>query len=134
MADNQLAFFSKMNEASTLVGVPASTQEERKALANAVMSPTGKLGDFVNMEITLKNFYMEKISMTTEDGELRDGYRTVLIDAAGNSYATSSTGVANSLKTIISFFGTPENWGDGLPVIVKQINTGSTRVYSLQLA
>lgn len=136
MAKNELGFWNKDSEATTLIGVTPATEEDKKILVNAIMSPEAKLGDYVNMQIPLVNFYMEKVTFGADeetDTPEREGIRTVLIDQDGTSYSTASSGVVNALRTIVSFYGMPAAWEKPLLVAVKQINVGTNRVYTLNV-
>lgn len=130
---NALSVFNSKSDEISMVGRNPETIEERKAIVNGLTSPDYKLGDFVNMTINISNFYVERAKYQKDDGTETDGYRIVLIDDEGKTYTCGSTGVANALKTIIGFFGLPEEWGGPLPVRVKQILSGDLRILSLEV-
>lgn len=133
MAKNELGFFNPHSEESNLVGIVPQTREEQKAIINGLNSPDHKLSDYINLQLNIVNFYIERTEYTNEDNEVREGFRTILIDAAGDTYTTGSNGVVNALRTILAFCGTPDTWEGGLTVRVKEINRGNMRVLTLEL-
>lgn len=129
---NELAIFEKDNETTMVLGKQPEGENEMVAMVNAVNSPSHRIADMVNMEINVVNFYVEKTQINN-DGVIVDAFRTVLIDDNGESFGAVSVGVVNSLKNIVSFMGMPNIWERPLTVRVKEINTGTNRVLSLQL-
>lgn len=61
---------------------------------------------------------------TNEDGEVlyTTQPRTVLIDAAGNTYSSVSQGVLGSLQKIIALYG-PPSWPEGLKITARRVKT-----------
>lgn len=135
MNDEGTCFMMEGSAHNTYCSLAVKTQEEKKALFNHINSPDKKLGDFVNMEINLKNVYAETCTyINKETGEATPGVRMVLIDADNVAYASSSSGIYNALTKIFQLFGLPSSWKTPLKVRVKQISAGDNkRVYTLEL-
>lgn len=135
MKGTELSIFNRTSEETTLVGRIPRDDEEKKVLVNALSSPAARVGDMVNLEFSLTNFYIEKTSFLNDDtGEVIEGFRTILIDDEnGMTYGTSSNGIANSLRTILTFYGMPDTWHSPLRVKVKELNIGTNRVYTLEV-
>lgn len=103
------------------------TAEEKKALVNLMNNPDKRLADAINMEITVKDIYVEQVELVKEEtGEIKTCPRIVLIAEDGTSYGCVSYGILGSLKKIMAVYGQP-TWTD--PVVVKPvfINKGNDR-------
>lgn len=104
------------------------TDEERKALYNAVNAPAHRLSEFIGQDITISDVYVEIVNVTNEQtGEVSQAPRIVLFDGDGNSWSCTSTGVFGALKKLFAVFGTPDTWGAPLTLRVKQIERGNGR-------
>lgn len=104
------------------------TDEQRKALYNAVNAPAHKLSEFIGQEITISDVYVEIVDVTNEQtGERSQAPRIVLFDEGGESWTCTSMGVFGALKKLFAVFGTPDTWGAPLTLRVKQIERGNGR-------
>lgn len=104
------------------------TFDEQIDFYNMINAPAKKLGDFINMNISIKHVYAEECEyLDKETGELIPGVRIVLIDAQNVSYSTSSKGVFNCLTKIFKIFGHPAVWAAPINVMVKQITPSENR-------
>lgn len=132
---NELSVFSETTEdVSTVLGKQPETPEEKMAVVNAISSPTGGLNNIVNQELSLVNYYLEKITLTDkETGEVRDGIRTVLITENGDSFGSTSKGVAASLKALVMVYGSPYSWENPLKVKVVSEKAGKGTIYRLKM-
>lgn len=121
------------NEKQVICSFNASTMEEKKAFFNLMNNPTARTRECVNMEIALKDIYIEFIEMTNkETGEVTEAPRVVLIDADGKSYASVSYGIYNALKNILQIFG-PPTYDPPLKVRPKQISRGENNIMTLEV-
>lgn len=104
------------------------TPAERKAVFNAINSPSKSLRDFINKTIKLKHVFAEQCEFVDQNtGETVPGVRVVLIDEKGESYSTCSTGVFNGLSKLFSFYGTPDIWSEPVPITIKQITKSANK-------
>lgn len=111
----------------------ANTIEEKKKLYNAQNSPDGKLSDMINMEIAVKDVYVEIVKLTDQNtGEEINAPRIVLIDNEGKSYQCVSIGIFKCLAKIFNLFGTPDKWGSHLSLKVKQVKTSKGSALTLE--
>ena len=111
----------------------ANTIEEKKKLYNAQNSPDGKLSDMINMEIKVKDVYVEIVKLTYQNtGEEINAPRIVLIDNEGKSYQCVSIGIFKCLAKIFNLFGTPDKWGSHLSLKVKQVKTSKGSALTLE--
>ena len=78
MAKNELGFFNPHSEESNLVGIVPQTREEQKAIINGLNSPDHKLSDYINLQLNIVNFYIERTEYSNDDNEVREGFRTIL--------------------------------------------------------
>ena len=111
----------------------ANTIEEKKKLYNAQNSPDGKLADMINMEIDVKDVYVEIVKLTDQNtGEEINAPRIVLIDKDGKSYQCVSVGIFKCLAKIFNLFGTPDTWKTHLTLKVKQVKTNKGSALTLE--
>ena len=107
----------------------AESEQDKKDLFNALESCDALLNDCVGQEISIKDVYVEeKQVLDDETGESKTKYRTILFDENGQTYATGSYGIYNTLRKIIQIYGLPETWTESLKVKVskKPIGNGKT--------
>lgn len=101
-----------------------TTDEERKALYNAVNAPAHRLSDAIGEEITVTDVFCEVVDIINQEtGEVSKCPRIVLFSGE-ESWACVSAGVFGSLKKLFSVFGTPDTWESPLTLKVKQIERG----------
>lgn len=109
------------------------TAEERAKLYRAMTNPDHKVNDCINAEILLTDVFIEVVEMTnTETGELQKVPRVVLFAADGQTYAATSTGIFNAVKRLAMVYGAP-HWDMPIPVIIRQVQTGQKRFYTLDV-
>lgn len=140
-----------MNELSTLnvntnetyMSFNATTQDEKIRLYNAINVPDYKLSDFINRDINVRDVIIMGVEINREanpfdksDGdavdERRKANRVILIDMDGKSYAATSDGISNAVRTLMSVFGSL-HFEDGLTVTVKQVNVKRGSLLTLSL-
>ena len=101
------------------------TDEERKALYNAVNAPSHRLSEYIGQEIRVSDVYVEIVKLTNENtGEVTEAPRIVLF-GDGESWTCTSTGIFGALKKLFAVFGTPDTWHEPLTLRVKQIERGN---------
>lgn len=134
MIPGSMNFNAQLAETGQMMGYIPTDPTEQNHMINALSATNHNLSEYVNMEITIKNFVIENIHITDKDtGELRPAWRTVIVDADGTSYGCASTGVFNSIRHIVLFKGTPDQWNEPLTVRVKETNKGTSRILSLEI-
>lgn len=121
-------------------------------LYNAINSPGQRVKEMINKEITIRDVVVCRVTLSdkkdsgkkSEDediddddnpfvqGKGRTGFRTILIDMDGNSYAATSTGIYNSVSTMLSVFGTL-HFDKGLRVVVNQIEVKNGNTLTLEI-
>ena len=107
--------------------------EDKKIIANAIVSADHKLGDFINKIIRVKDIYIEPTTFVNEEtGETSNGHRIILFDESKTSYETCSTGVYNALKRIISIYGFP-TWEEPLEMEIKQIQRKERKIMTIKI-
>lgn len=119
--------------------------EGKKQLFNCINSPDGRLADFINKTINVRDVIVKKVTMTAksqpsqtnaqwaeDDAQEKEGFRVILIDTGGKSYTATSQGIYNSIATLMSIFGTL-HFDDGLPMEVKQVSTKNGNTLTLNL-
>ena len=110
---NELVIFNPENtmEREMYTTVDLNTEEARVDLFNATESADVLLNDIVGQTIVINNIYIEKNpikEVNDETGEVTfEGvkYRTILFDTDGQTYATGSYGIYNSVRKMIDLLG-----------------------------
>lgn len=134
MMQGNTNFKVQLEQSGQVMGYIPTDPTEQKHMINALSATSHSLSEYVNMEITIKNFVIEQIEIADKDtGELRPAWRTVIVDTDGSSYGCASIGVFNSIRHIVMFKGTPEQWNEPLTVRVKETNKGANRILSLEI-
>lgn len=140
-----------MNELSTLnvntnetyMSFNATTQEEKIKLYNAINVPDYKLSDFINKSISVRDVIIMGVEINREVNpfdknefdsvdDKRKANRVILIDMDGKSYAATSDGISNAVRTLMNVFGSL-HFEDGLNVTVKQVNVKRGSLLTLSL-
>lgn len=107
--------------------------EDKKVIANAIVSADHKLGDFINKVIRVKDLYIEPTEFFNEEtGETSNGHRVILFDENKTSYETCSTGVYNALKRIVSVYGFP-TWEVPIEMEIKQIQRKERKIMTIKI-
>ncbi len=101
---------------------------------NALESCDVRVADSIGQTIELKDVYIEKY-MKEKDGESKEAIRTILFDADGKSYVSTSFGIFNSIRRILNIFGEPKNWKEPKKVTFteRKLNDGK-KSFVLKLA
>lgn len=111
----------------------AETLEEKAKLFNLMNSPDYRISDCINKTIYVKDVYMEVVVCTNEEtGEVSNAPRVVVIDKDGVSYQSVSFGILNSVKKLMTIFGTP-TWEEPIPIVVKQVSKGKNKIYTFEV-
>lgn len=124
-AVNEVDFYSSMN---------LDKAENKALLFKAMTNPDKKISDMINMEINMRDIFVEIVEVRDENtGELNKAPRIVIIDTKGVSYSCVSQGIYNSLKRLMALFGQP-TWENGLKIKIQQINKKQRNILTIALA
>lgn len=123
-----LAAFNNPDAAfySTIQGVDFNT---RKAVLKAVTTSISIRDEHLGKPINLKDWIVQVISLTNEDGTVARVPRIVLIDDKGKAFHCISDGVSRSLQNIAVVMGDPKNWDSPLKIAVVEKSAGGTNRY-----
>lgn len=122
--DGQAMLVDLQTAQTSYCSMTPETDEDRKALYNAVNAPAHRLSEYIGQTITITDVYVEVVQITNEQtGEVTTAPRIVLF-GNGESWACVSTGVFGSLKKLFAVFGTPDTWEKPVTLQVKQIERG----------
>lgn len=106
----------------------AETQEQKAVLYNAMNAPEKRLKECVNLEINIKDVFVEVVNCTNKNtGLIEKCPRTVIIDDKGIGYQAVSLGVFSALKKLFAVYGEPISWEKPLRVRVKQISKSADK-------
>lgn len=114
------------------------SMEDKLKVLKATNTPDHRIKDFVNMEITIKDIYIETVNVLQEekDDNGNDVYqtcpRTIIVDDKGESYVAVSFGVFSSVKRIVELLGNPHEWDKPIKFKVKQITKGDRSILTFE--
>lgn len=136
MENNENAIAKQSDvQSKAFCSVKAETRAEKIKLFNALKECDFKLNDVVGSKISIKDvFYQEYVKKDKETGDIRTGHRTIIFGDDGKTYVTASNYLYNTLRQIISVFGSPAEWDEPLMVeVVKQSMKDGKSSLSLKL-
>lgn len=121
------------NKEVSFCSMTATTQEEKIKLYQAMNNPEKRISDCINLEIHLKDVFVEVVNLIDEiTGQQMKAPRIVLIDDKGVGYTCVSIGVFSALKKIFTIFGVP-TFKKPLTVIPTQITKGANKILTLNV-
>lgn len=136
---------SAINEMETQVmggcycSLPCETEEDKVKIYNVSQSSGHRLRECINMEIEMKDLFIELVELSKKDdtgndtGETTIAPRIVIIDVNGDTYSCCSSGIYLSLKRICGLYGMPNKWEHPITIIPVLISSGKNQVLSIRL-
>lgn len=120
--------------ATQYCSMKAESDKEKAALFNATNNPDFRLADMINMEVKVKDVFVEAVHCTNRDtGEVNICPRVVLIDDKNVGYQCVSIGVFSAIKKLFGIYGEPMYWSAPIKMIVKQITKGERQMLTLNV-
>lgn len=120
--------------ATQYCSMKAESDKEKAALFNATNNPDFRLADMINMEVKVKDVFVEAVHCTNRDtGEVNVCPRVVLIDDKNVGYQCVSIGVFSAIKKLFGIYGEPMYWSAPIKMIVKQITKGERQMLTLNV-
>lgn len=111
----------------------AKTQEEKIKLYQAMNNPEKRLSECINLEIKMKDVYVEVVNLIDEiTGQQIKAPRIVIIDDKGVGYTCVSIGIFSALKKVFQIFGVP-TYDKPLTVVPTQLTRGANKILTLNL-
>ncbi len=118
---------------TSFCSMKASTRAEKVKLYQAMNNPAKRLSECINLEIRLKDVYVEVVKCIDEKtGVEINCPRIVLIDDKGVGYTCVSVGVFSALKKLFQIFGVP-TYEEPLIVVPSQITSGQNKILTLNV-
>lgn len=117
---------------TSFCSMKATTKADKIKLYQAMNNPSKRLSDCINLEIHLKDVFVEVVNCTDELGMTQLCPRIVLIDDNGVGYTCVSIGVFSSLKKLFQIFGVP-TYKEPLTVVPTQITNGQNKILTLNV-
>lgn len=108
-------------------------ETDRAKVFNIINNTSKSLKDYVNMEITLVDIFIENVTLKNEFGESITVPRQIYIDENGESYTTCSSGCFNSVKKLIQIVGSPSP-DNPIKIIPKLVNKDKKNILKFDLA
>ena len=110
------------------------TEDDEIVLFNAMNNPTKRLGDCINMTISVRHVFCEIVDCTNrETGVTTKCPRIVLIGDDGESYQAVSIGIFSALKKIFSIKGEPTTWKKPVHLKVLQQSRGDRKMLTFEM-
>ena len=108
--------------------------EMKKKLYNAITSADNKMSDFINKVIKVKNILFTEGQITDQEtGEVRTSERAIVFDDEGKTYHTMSSGLLNSLHSLVAVFGDCNAWAEPIAVTVTRKETKNGQTFLLEI-
>ena len=117
---------------TSFCSMEATTKADKIKLYQAMNNPSKRLSDCINLEIHLKDVFVEVVNCTDDLGMTQLCPRIVLIDDKGVGYTCVSIGVFSSLKKLFQIFGVP-TYKEPLTVVPTQITNGQNKILTLNV-
>lgn len=106
--------------------IPADTPEGRMARYAAREGEAEQGRNVLNTEIVIQDLLLHSVTIRTEDGEVKDLLRAVMILSDGRMVGSCSTGIVGCLQTACREFGRPP-WRPGFRFKVISIGISNGR-------
>lgn len=123
---NEIQLFGQ-NQNPSFSSIKAESEEDKIKLLNALENCDFLLNDVSPCEIVVKDVYVQQYEKTTEDGDVKTKYRTILFDADGKSYVTTSSYFFFAMSKIFNVLGTPDKWSKSytFEIFKKTLKSGN---------
>lgn len=100
-----------------------SSRESGALILKAMANPTATLKAVADKKILyVTDVLAHDVKMVSEDGEVQDAIRVVLICENGDTVAGVSSGLRASLTNLMNVIGKPP-WNPSLPVFIASVTT-----------
>ena len=100
--------------------VDAATPEGKKTVYTAINS-ADNLRDLVGKTVNVVDFIIQEVDVVSDEtDETISVPRSVVVLEDGGVYAATSNGIFNSIRNILSIFGSPRTWAGPLSVKVEE--------------
>lgn len=110
-----LSLTNGMGEVVSTVDV--STMEGKVRQFDALQDAQ-PIAHFLGKKIELTDIIMQSVEIAdSQTGELNPAVRVILVDKGGQSYSSVSETIVKDVRTLLTVFGAPREWGG--PLIVK---------------
>jgi hypothetical protein len=120
---------AEMQSAGFFSTVDASTDEGKKTVYTAINSAES-LRDLVGKTVHVVDFIVQEVEVVSDEtDETISVPRSVIVLDDGSVYAATSNGVFNSIRNILSIFGSPRTWGAPLTVKVDEKSTRRNNMF-----
>lgn len=126
----------------TFISFSPDTFEGKKEMYNAINNPDKRINEMINMEIRVRDVILTGVELANsgddrnsfEDNpfDKRKAIRTIIIDDEGRSYVATSDGIATSIRSLYSVFGTL-HFDEPVTVVVKQITVKKGTMLTLMM-
>jgi len=106
--------------------IPNNSPANTAKIMNAMNGGERNLGELDGKVIYAKDMLMHSVEFENDDGEMQEATRIVLIEENGNAYGSTASGIASSLKTILTLMGMPP-WATPLALTSQEFTTRKKR-------
>lgn len=112
--------------------INAATFEDRIRIVSA-LSGSESADDNKGAVINLKDFVIQAVDITDDNGVTNKVPRVVLIDEDGTAFHATSVGIFSAIENLIAIVGEPSTWEKSIPtVVVEQKTRKGFKVLTLQ--
>lgn len=100
-----------------VTSINTNTPEGAIEIFNA-LSDAEDIRDHLGETLEIVNFAAEPAEFEDENGEVRQGVRTVLITKDGKALQSGSDQLVRSLNRLFGIFGTPDSWKKPVKIVI----------------
>lgn len=120
---------AEMQSAGFFSTVDASSVDGKKTVYSAVNNAES-LRDLVGKTVNVVDFIVQEVEVVSDETDEAVAVpRSVIVLEDGSVYAATSNGVFNSIRNILSIFGSPRTWAGPLSVKVDEKTTRRNSMY-----
>lgn len=99
-----------------------TNEESASQLFKAMNQADEAISDYKNMQITIKDVFVQSATQIDEEtGELKDSTKVVIFDEEGKSYGTISKGFYTSMCNVCAIIGEPRTWKSPITITIKEV-------------
>lgn len=136
---NEIMLNKSVDESKVIFSsIKTESFDDKLKVLKMTNTPDFRIKDFVNLQITIKDIFIESVSVRQEDKDENGNVkfetcpRVIIIDEKGKSYVAVSFGVFSAIKRLIEMLGSPDTWEHPIVVNVKQITKGERTMLTFE--
>jgi len=112
---------------------PIKTMADRLAVYNAKAREAAPVDNWIGKPFRLSGVVAHYCMVESDEGEVQQCVRCILIQSDGSTVAAVSGGIVDSVRELVATMGEGP-WPDGIPVTIRQVQTRrKRRTYKIEV-